>query len=253
MKVHAVQRWPACAALVALIWLIWAFGTDRTLKTVGRRPVRRILSPHDAGSTGGAYRGAQHWQPNATIAVETLAESTFARCQRHTVRTESGGLVDDWLWFDERDHVNVLVRTAADGLFVVWRQRKYGLRRETLAPIGGFIERAESPLEAAQRELAEELGMSAPARGWRLLGTFASSDNRGGGTATLFFADGAEPAANLLARKPSLDYEAQSSVRLSRRELLDALSAGAFQEVKWTATVALTLLSLAEGDAGGHT
>ena len=253
MKVHAVQRWLAFAALVALILLIWAFGTDRTLKTVGRRPVRRILSPHDAGSTGGAYRGAQHWQPNATIAVETLAESTFARCQRHTVRTESGGLVDDWLWFDERDHVNVLVRTAADGLFVVWRQRKYGLRRETLAPIGGFIERAESPLEAAQRELAEELGMRAPARGWRLLGAFATSANRGGGTATLFFADGAEPAADPLARKPTLDYEAQSSVRLSRRELLDALSAGAFQEVKWTATVALTLLSLAEGDAGGHT
>ena len=49
------------------------------------------------------------------------------------------------------------------------------------------------------------------------------------------------------------DYESQSVVRLQRGELEEALLAGRFQEVKWTATIALALLRTApdEGGNGG--
>ena len=45
-------------------------------------------------------------------------------------------------------------------------------------------------------------------------------------------------------RQVSDDAERQDKVELSQEELLEAVLAGAFAEVKWTATVALSLLRL---------
>ena len=50
---------------------------------------------------GSKYRGYQFHHPNMTISARTVVETPFARAQVHTVRLESGKVVDDWLWFDE--------------------------------------------------------------------------------------------------------------------------------------------------------
>lgn len=52
----------------------------------------------------------------------------------------------------------------------VWlvREFKYGIGKESLEVISGGIETNELPLEAAQRELSEEIG--ATAQGWQELG-----------------------------------------------------------------------------------
>ena len=54
----------------------------------------------------------------------------------HTVRTETGKVFDDWVWFDEGDAVNVIVngndspvvaapsRGGADGKWIVFNQTK---------------------------------------------------------------------------------------------------------------------------------
>ena len=44
-----------------------------------------------------------------TLAVRTVTSTPFARFEIHKVRTESGQIVNDWLWTDERSHVNILV------------------------------------------------------------------------------------------------------------------------------------------------
>ena len=102
---------------------------------------------------GDHFRGPQFWS-NATAAVTTVASSSFARCQLHSVRRPDGSTVDNWIFFDERPHVNVLVRTHVDRRFVVFRQSKYALPHGTLAPVGRFVEDGETPAAAAKRELS---------------------------------------------------------------------------------------------------
>lgn len=191
----------------------------------------------------------QHWS-NATISVRTVGSSKFARCQVHGVRLPDGKQVDDWIFFDERDHVNVLVRERR-GDFVVFRQSKYALGgKETLAPVGGFIEDGETPLAAAKRELHEELGLRSSQ--WYSLGTYITSANRGGGHVHAFMADHCyAPAersgghrADQTTSRGRADHERQDVVRLQHAEIERAIIDGRFAEVKWTATIALALLRL---------
>jgi ADP-ribose pyrophosphatase len=188
----------------------------------------------------GRYGGAQWHKENQTLRSRTIVETPFARVQLHTVRSEDGRRTfEDWLWVDEPDQVNVLVQRKEDGLFSVFRQSKYGIHGTSLAVVGGFMNAGESALEAAQRELDEELGLRSDR--WHKLGSHRVMVNRGGGTLHAFLAVEAEPVD---IRAVSDDAESQQELRLSEQELLDALLAGEFQEVKWTATVAVALLRL---------
>lgn len=49
------------------------------------------------------------WRTPSTLAARTITSTPFARFEIHKVRTESGEIIDDWLWTDERSHVNILV------------------------------------------------------------------------------------------------------------------------------------------------
>ena len=204
--------------------------------------------PHDS------YSGTQHWSNathHRTLSVQTVASTRFARCQVHEVGLPDGGIIRDWLYCDERDHINVLVRTKADRKFVIFRQYKYNIDGETLAPVGGFIEDGETPLAAAKRELHEELGLRSHA--WRSLGSFATSANRGGGLFHAFFADACVPSSHtewIASTHPRKgDLESQRELRVSRSELADMVLNGRFKEVKWSAVVSLTLLALDDRNA----
>ena len=212
------------------------------LPTEGSRTHKGIHNP--------ANWPAPIWH-NQTLQVKLLAESHVARCQEHRVQLPDGkGVADNWVYFDERPHINVLVRLKDGNKFVVFRQRKYATEGETLAPVGGYIENGETPTAAAKRELEEELGLRTPKM--QFLGSFISSANRGGGRFYTFFAD---QCVALSADRPStvatiqaggVDVEAQRVVLLSRNELREAVLSSRFQEAKWTATVALALLNIEE-------
>lgn len=49
------------------------------------------------------------WRTPSTLDARTVVSTPFARFEIHKVRTESGVVVNDWLWTDERSHVNILV------------------------------------------------------------------------------------------------------------------------------------------------
>lgn len=191
------------------------------------------------------FQGPQYWKEGFTQKATTLYESKFSRFQLHQVQLEDGKtVIDDWMWYDEGDNINVLVENAI-GDYLIFQQTKYGLEGTSYAVVGGLIEPGEKPLHAAQRELKEELGMESLQ--WKKLGSFRAAANRGGGTTFTFLAKKAHPIDGLEIRSEALlaegEEEKQQLKELSRKELMTALMEGKFQEIKWTATVALALLS----------
>jgi ADP-ribose pyrophosphatase len=125
----------------------------------------------------------------------------------------------------------------------VFRQTKYAMVGETLAIVGGFVDPGEEPLQSAKRELNEELGMVASS--WESLGAFRVAANRGGGYTHTFFARNAKANSEIRKDQTGIaqgESERQDIVELSREQLLEALLDGKFEEIKWTATIALALL-----------
>jgi 8-oxo-dGTP pyrophosphatase MutT (NUDIX family) len=204
----------------------------------------------DAGNAGNSnlpskrFEGRQYWKMGSTQNVETLYETPFARFQIHQVQLQNGKVVKDWMWFDEADNINVLVEKD-NGNFLVLEQEKYGIEGTTFAVVGGLIDPHEKPLQAAQRELEEELGLES--QEWISLGAYRAAANRGGGTTHTFLARNCESIDPTATHNGGVhiaagEMEHQDVIELSRDELIDALLKGKFKEIKWTATVALALI-----------
>jgi ADP-ribose pyrophosphatase len=199
------------------------------------------------------YRGEQFWKKGTTQGVKTLYETPFARFQIHQVLLEDGKtVVNDWLWYDEANNVNVLVEKANGNdsapTYLVFHQKKYAIDGKTYAVLGGLIEPGEEPQLAAARELKEEMGMESTE--WIEMGSYRAAANRGGGMTFTFLARKAKKISTGVKRQQGQqsklfaegESERQDIVELSREQLVEALLAGKFREIKWTATVALALL-----------
>ena len=163
---------------------------------------------------------------------------------------EKKSVIDDWLWYDESDNVNVLV-SDKDGNFLVLEQTKYAIAGTTLAVVGGLVEKGEDPLHTAIRELQEELGMISSH--WVPLNSYTAAANRGGGTTHIFWAQKAE---HTIQNKNQVvvgqaDLERQDLIKLSGEELIESVLSGRFKEIKWTATVALALLKSSKDHCKG--
>ncbi len=159
----------------------------------------------------------------------------FLTVEQHTVETPSGQVIENWPWVITPDYVNIVTITEQNE-FLCFRQNKYAVQGESLAPVGGYIDPGEEPLIAAQRELLEETGYQAAE--WVSLGAYPVDGNRGAGTAYLFLAR----RAHQMADRHADDLEDQELVRLSRQEAQTALIGGQFKLLPWMAAMALALL-----------
>lgn len=177
------------------------------------------------------------WRTANTISARTVASTKFSRFEIHKVRTESGEIVDDWLWTDERSHINVLVHLKAEDKYMLFRQKKYGLERDYYATVGGLFDPGDTPEGCARRELREETGLEAGSL--VSLGRYRVQVNRGGGTLYAFLAKDCVPAGE---REEGHDYERQEVHKLSREELIRVALAGEIGEAQWAAAVALGIL-----------
>jgi ADP-ribose pyrophosphatase len=177
------------------------------------------------------------WRTPNTLAARTITSTPFARFEIHKVKTESGDIVNDWLWTDERSHVNILVHLKAEDKYLLFKQRKYGLERDYFATIGGLFNEGDTPLGCAQRELLEETGLEAEE--WISLGAYRVQVNRGGGILHAYLAKNSFPSSR---KKKSDDYEKQEHRLLTRDEVIEVALQGEVGEAQWAATVALGLL-----------
>lgn len=217
-----------------------------------------VYKSSDSSSKGGGK----------TLANQCLVQSKWMRVAQHSVQLPGNGkLIDDWLWIDYHDRINVLVeqpKTSPDQVvsFLVIEQTKYALDSVmSLAVVGGIIEPTihidengiktqvvtpEAPLIAAQREVEEEMGVVC--QNWVPLGKFRTDVNRGMGWVNPFLAkdcnysttnQAVDENANVVG---GADTEKQKMISMSLAEVREAVQRGKFLEVQWSATVALAML-----------
>ena len=170
-----------------------------------------------------------------TISRKTiLKHSKFLTVESHAIKLPDGQIIPDWPWLIIPSAVIVLAVTD-DKKFLCFRQTKYAVEGTSLAPVGGMLEPNEKPLDAAKRELLEEMGYETS--DWIDLGSYILDPNRGIATMYLFLALNAKQ----VAKPNSDDLEDQELLFLSQNEIENALKTGEFKILAWSAVVAMSL------------
>ena len=198
-----------------------------------------IVTPLGTQNGWGSFPEPAWVVEGATLARKVVAETPFARFEVHKVKTESGEIVNDWLWTDERSHVNILVHLKEENKYLMFEQRKYGLKENKLAVIGGLCNfEKETAEECAARELLEETGLETSEL--VNLGAYRVQVNRGGGILYAYLAKNSVKSSKTTATDP--DYEKQARKLMTSKELIQAALRGEVGEAQWVAAVALGLL-----------
>jgi ADP-ribose pyrophosphatase len=175
-------------------------------------------------------------KPWKTLSRRIISQhGKYLRLESHTVELPDGRIIPEWPWLITPEYVNIIAIDNA-GMFLCFQQTKYSVEGLTYAPVGGYIESDETPLEAARRELREETGYEA--QDWIHLGSYTVDGNRGAGKAHLFLARRAEKVTSPIAD----DLEDQHLMYLTRSELEAALVTGEFKILPWATVAALALL-----------
>lgn len=168
----------------------------------------------------------------------------WVRVTRQRVQLEDEStVIDDWYTVDMAPFALILALTP-DRQVALVEQYRHALGRRVLEVPAGHIPDKEDPLAAAQRELLEETGLSAPH--WEALGAWIGDPNRGCGVAHGFLALDARPTAAPLP----VDLQEQTLHLKPLTEVEAMLQAGAFPTIATVATLGAGLLRLAEHDQG---
>jgi len=180
--------------------------------------------------------------PWKTLSREVLfSGGPIREVSRESVRLPDNRIVPDYYVVRFPDYVLVYAEME-DGRVPMLRQYKHGPRRICLTFPGGAIEPDETPVDAASRELMEELGCIA--QEFDSLGAFMTNANQGCNTAHLFHARG----CRIIAEPTSRDLEDAEVVLMDRA----ALAAPArLEEIGLASHVALLLLAT-RSDAYAH-
>ena len=130
-------------------------------------------------------------------------------------------IVEDFFQIYEPDYTEIVAMNTEQKILGLWHY-KHGVGHYHLGLPAGYIERGETPLMTAQRELLEECHLHAEK--WYDLGAFVLEGNRKISKAHLFLALGCEES--VLQRAPSDDLEPCDFEWLSLEEWLKHIQDG---------------------------
>ena len=88
---------------------------------------------------------------------EYIIKRPWLTARRDKVELPDGRIIEEYYVLEYPDWVNVIAITK-DGQFIIERQYRHGLGVNSIELPCGVMEKGETPLEAAQRELLEETG-----------------------------------------------------------------------------------------------
>jgi 8-oxo-dGTP pyrophosphatase MutT (NUDIX family) len=153
------------------------------------------------------------------IGSETLFDGKFISVRRDTFRHEDGAVVDREL-VTHPGAVGVVVLDDADMLWLIRQPREaIGVPDLLEIPAGKLDVEGEDPLEAAKRELAEEIGKQAAH--WASLGPFYTSAGFADEIIHLFLATGVSD----IDERPHVEEDERIDVELRPLADLDAILA----------------------------
>jgi ADP-ribose pyrophosphatase len=176
--------------------------------------------------------------PWKTLSRQTVYHhSQYLTVENHVVQLPDGRVFDSWNWMLTPDYVNVAAVTE-DGRWVCFRQGKYGIEGLAFAPVGGYLEPGEDPLEAGKRELLEESGYTSD--DWTFLGSYRVDASHGAGTGYFYLARN----ACFQGKAYSDDLEEQELLLLTTDEVRAGLLAGEFKVMAWAGIMALALIKV---------
>jgi ADP-ribose pyrophosphatase len=171
-----------------------------------------------------------------------LDQSPWLKVYSEDVKLPEGEVVEGYLRIRTPDFA-VIVPVDEDGRIGLIRSYKRGPDRIDMQPPAGMIEHGEGPLQAAKRELLEELGCKAGQ--WHSLGEYCLAGNLRGGLAYIFL------ATNCRQQQPpdSGDLEEQEIHWLSQPEVSAIWLRGEFAQLGSAAAIGLALARLEDGAA----
>mmetsp|Transcript_16011 Transcript_16011/g.20324 ORF Transcript_16011/g.20324 Transcript_16011/m.20324 type:complete len:261 (-) Transcript_16011:78-860(-) len=210
---------------------------------------------NDCSISFGEYHGHKYKSVGTVGEGKCLVQSRWMQVMQHKVQLDDQTQIDDWLFIDYHDRINVLVEDPThvkgngETQFLIFRQTKYALEgRQSLAIVGGIIEPGEEAYDAAQREVHEELGLFCKLTS---LGRFRTDVNRGMGWVNSFIAHDCEKKNIDSTAKDSInpseevgvaDTERQDVISMTLSDVKKNVQLGKFLEVQWSNTVALAML-----------
>ena len=121
-----------------------------------------------------------------TLTSETVFAGGLLHVRRDTVRTPGGDATREVV---SHPGAAAVVALLADGTTVLVRQYRYAVGRDLLEVPAGKLDLGESPLDAARRELAEEVALASDS--WTALGSILPTAGYSDETIHLFLAEGA--------------------------------------------------------------
>lgn len=92
-----------------------------------------------------------------TVSSEYLFRRPWLTVRKDAVRLPDGRINPEFYVLEYPDWVNIIA-IDENGQYVMERQFRYGLGKTCYEIAAGVIEKGETPLEAAKRELSEETG-----------------------------------------------------------------------------------------------
>ncbi len=156
------------------------------------------------------------------VSSRRLFKNKYFELYKDVVKFTDGRLYDYFV-NNPKGRAALVLPFDNNGRVLVSREYRYPVRSIILNSVGGSVEKGETPIQAAKRELKEETGYQA--RSWKFIGKIYGNPSRSG---TIFFL---YKATNLVAgRKRPDSTENVENVWLPVRRFERMITSGGIME-----------------------
>ena len=176
-------------------------------------------------------------KPWKTLSSQMAFDHRWFKVRQDKVELPNGKVLDDYFVWVNGD-VALVVPITEDGNIVIVKQYKHGADEILLELPAGFVDEGEEPLEAAQRELAEETGYISNA--FTKLATMTNNPTKETGSMHIFLAE-----HSTKQRETAFDSNEEiETLVCTPQEVLEMIEKGEFKGTVSVVGVFMALLKL---------